>query len=84
MWTYRATSNYQQYVDKELMYTLGEWVCSVGNLTDSLRQVHNHAVHFSTIDLDENIRAHLCAFNDIIEIVEEIEKQIDKNSNINC
>jgi hypothetical protein len=83
MWTYRATTNYQRHAEKELIHTLGEWVCSVGGLTHSLRQVHNHAVHFSSIDLDENIRTHLCSFNDIIEIIEEIEKQVSTHLNNN-
>jgi len=75
MWTYRAKPNYSLHVEKSLIETLGEWVCSVGSLAPSMREVHNHAVHFSTIDIDENLRNHLCALNDVIEIIEEIERQ---------
>ena len=51
------------------------------NISDHLRQVHNHALYNSNCDLTENVRESLFFVNEILENIKAVEDEFSRHEN---
>lgn len=59
--------------------SLLNYVSDNGYLSEQMRHVHNHVCHFSSVELDEGIKADLYDVNQMYELIVRIENNLPLN-----
>lgn len=56
------------------MEKLKDFIKESEDLSETIRVIHNHVCHFSSEDINEDIRANLYRLNQLYEHIREIEE----------